>query len=228
MRILLIEDDKKIGAFLQMGLEQERYSVNHYLNGKIGLEVALSEFFDLIILDIMLPGLDGFTIIKELRSNLIFTPVIIISGLTDTSDVVNGLESGADDVIKKPFSFDELTARIRALLRRNNHFKSAKLRAGRLIIDSSTNTVYLDGLETNITSKEYQILEYMVRNKNKILSRASIAETIWKTKYGDNTNVIDVYVKKLREKIEKKGEFPIIESIRSVGYRLKDKEKITL
>ena len=178
--------------------------------------------YDLILLDVMLPGINGIEILKELRANNYNVPVILISALDSTEDRVNGLDFGADDYISKPFSFDELAARIRAILRRTQKHKSTKLHAGELTLDTVTHLAYRDNKEIELTTKEYSLLMFLMINKNKVLTRNSITQNVWGEDLDKDSNVIDVYIKKLRSKIEKKGTRPTIQSIRSVGYRLRD------
>lgn len=222
MRVLIIEDEIKIATFMKNGLKQERYEVDLETNGRDGLELAMNTQYDLILLDVMLPGMNGIDILKELRANNYNVPVILISALDSTEDRVNGLDFGADDYISKPFSFDELAARIRAILRRTQKHKSTKLHAGEVTLDTVTHLAYRDNKEIELTTKEYSLLMFLMLHKNKVLTRNSITQNVWREDIDKDSNVIDVYVKKLRSKIEKKGTRPTIQSIRSVGYRLRD------
>lgn len=207
---------------MKNGLKQERYEVDLETNGRDGLEVAMNTQYDLILLDVMLPGMNGIDILKELRANNYNVPVVLISALDSTEDRVNGLDFGADDYISKPFSFDELAARIRAILRRTQKHKSTKLHAGELTLDTVTHLAYRDNKEIELTTKEYSLLMFLMIHKNKVLTRNSITQNVWREDIDKDSNVIDVYIKKLRSKIEKKGTRPTIQSIRSVGYRLRD------
>jgi DNA-binding response OmpR family regulator len=222
MRVLIIEDEIKIATFMKNGLKQERYEVDLETNGRDGLENAMNTQYDLILLDVMLPGMNGIDILKELRANNYNVPVILISALDSTEDRVNGLDFGADDYISKPFSFDELAARIRAILRRTQKHKSTKLHAGEVTLDTVTHLAYRDNKEIELTTKEYSLLMFLMLHKNKVLTRNSITQNVWREDIDKDSNVIDVYIKKLRSKIEKKGTRPTIQSIRSVGYRLRD------
>lgn len=222
MRVLIIEDEIKIATFMKNGLKQERYEVDLETNGRDGLEIAMNTQYDLILLDVMLPGMNGIDILKELRANNYNVPIILISALDSTEDRVNGLDYGADDYISKPFSFDELAARIRAILRRTQKHKSTKLHAGEVTLDTVTHLAYRDNKEIELTTKEYSLLMYLMLHKNKVLTRNSITQNVWREDLDKDSNVIDVYVKKLRSKIEKKGTRPTIQSIRTVGYRLRD------
>ena len=222
MKVLIIEDEIKIATFMKNGLKQERYEVDLETNGKDGLENAMNQQYDLILLDVMLPGMNGLDILRELRANNYNVPVVLISALDSTEDRVNGLDLGADDYISKPFSFDELAARIRAILRRTQKHKSTKLHAGELTLDTVTHLAYRDNKEIELTTKEYSLLMYLMLNKNNVIARNSIIQNVWREDLGKDSNVIDVYVKKLRGKIEKKGTRPTIQSVRGVGYRLRD------
>jgi DNA-binding response OmpR family regulator len=222
MKVLIIEDEIKIATFMKSGLKQERYTVELETNGRDGLENAMNHQYDIILLDVMLPGMNGIDILKELRANNYNVPVILISALDSTEDRVNGLDLGADDYISKPFSFDELAARMRAVLRRTQKHKSTKMHAGELTLDTVTHLAYRDNKEIELTTKEYALLMYLMIHKNKVLNRNSITQNVWKEDLGKDSNVIDVYIKKLRSKIEKRGTRPTIQSIRGVGYRLRD------
>lgn len=222
MRILVVEDEKKVASFIKKGLEEEYYSVDVAFDGKEGLNLALSEDYDLIILDLMLPFKDGLSILKELRAEKIFTPVLILTARDTIQDKVTGLDSGADDYLAKPFSFEELLARIRALLRRNSVDKNNILKAGDLKLDIQAHKAYRNDIEIQLTAKEYAILEYLMRNKNRIVSRTKISEHIYEFHFDPETNVIDVYINKLRNKIDKGFEKPIIHTVRGVGYLIKD------
>lgn len=222
MRILVVEDEKKVASFIKKGLEEEYYSVDVAFDGKEGLKLALSEEYDLIILDLMLPFKDGLSILKELRSEKIFTPVLILTARDTIQDKVTGLDSGADDYLAKPFSFEELLARIRALLRRNSVDKNNILKAGDLKLDTQAHKAYRNDIEIQLTAKEYAILEYLMRNKNRVVSRTKISEHIYEFHFDPETNVIDVYINKLRNKVDKGFEKPIIRTVRGVGYLIKD------
>jgi|UniRef100_A0A7V3E871 heavy metal response regulator len=222
MRILVVEDEKKVASFIKKGLEEEYYSVDVAFDGKEGLKLALSEEYDLIILDLMLPFKDGLSILKELRSEKIFTPVLILTARDTIQDKVTGLDSGADDYLAKPFSFEELLARIRALLRRNSVDKNNILKAGDLKLDTQAHKAYRNDIEIQLTAKEYAILEYLMRNKNRVVSRTKISEHIYEFHFDPETNVIDVYINKLRNKVDKGFEKPIIHTVRGVGYLIKD------
>ncbi len=223
MKILLIEDEKKVASFIKKGLEEEYYTVDAAYDGKEGLRLALSEEYDLIILDIMLPIKDGFTLLKEVRAEKINTPVLLLTAKDTVENKVEGLDSGADDYLTKPFAFEELLARMRALLRRNEKSKTVELRAGDLILDTQSHKVLRSGVEITLTPKEYSILEYLLRHKNHVVSRTLLSEHVYDYHFDSDTNVIDVYINKLRNKIDKQFDNPLLHTIRGVGYVLKEK-----
>jgi DNA-binding response OmpR family regulator len=222
MRILVVEDERKVASFIKHGLEEERYIVETAADGVSGLEIAMNNTFDAIVLDVMLPGMDGFTILKELRNVGIATPVVMLTARGGLEDKVTGLDLGADDYIPKPFHFEELAARLRSILRRSSPDKSTKLRCGDLILDTVSHLAYRFGDEIELTTKEYALLEYLIKNKNKILSRSNITQHVWKHNFDPESNIIDVYVKRLRAKIDRDDSRPLIQSIRGVGYRMRE------
>lgn len=222
MRILVIEDEKKVASFIKKGLEEEFFTVDVAYNGKDGLALASSEEYDLIILDIMIPFIDGITLTKELRKRKIITPILLLTVKDSVNDKVEGLDAGADDYLTKPFAFEELTARIRALLRRTEIQKSNILTAADLKLDLITHTVYRNNKEIILTQKEYSILEYLLRNKNKIVSRTKLIEHVYDYHFDTDTNVIDVYINKLRNKIDYGFDKKLIHTIRGVGYIIKE------
>ncbi|MFN3306412.1 MAG: response regulator transcription factor [Candidatus Kapaibacteriota bacterium] len=225
MRILVVEDEKKLANFIKHGLEEERYIVEVANDGNKGLELAMNNHYDAILLDVMLPGKDGFTILRELRNAGISVPIMMLTARGATEDRVMGLDLGADDYLPKPFSFEELAARLRSILRRTSPEKSTKLQCGDLILDTVTHFAYRGGKEIELTTKEYALLEYLMRNKNRIVSRSSILQHVWKHSFDPESNIIDVYIKRLREKIEFDPNAPqLIQSIRGVGYRIKEVE----
>lgn len=222
MRILLVEDEKKVASFIKKGLEEEFYSVDVAHDGKEGLQLAMVEEYDLIILDIMLPVKDGFTVLKELRNEKVPIPVLFLTAKDTLSDKVQGLDLGADDYLPKPFAFEELIARVRALLRRTTAEKNLVLKVFDLSLDTQTHSVTRNNSEIQLTPKEYSILEYLLRNKNRVISRTMLSEHVYDYHFDSDTNVIDVYINKLRNKIDKGFEVPIIHTIRGVGYMIKE------
>jgi len=222
MRVLVVEDEKKVANFIKHGLEEERYIVETANDGVSALETVMNNHFDAIVLDVMLPGKDGLTLLKEIRDSGISTPVILLTARSTVEDKVAGLDLGADDYLPKPFSFDELAARLRSILRRSSPEKSTKLRAGDMVLDTVSHLAYRHGREIELTTKEYALLEYMMRNKNRILSRSTITQHVWKHNFDPESNIIDVYIKRLRSNIERDDEKPLVQSIRGVGYRLRE------
>jgi two-component system, OmpR family, response regulator len=222
MRILVVEDEKKVASFIKKGLEEDYYSVDIASDGREGSKLAYSDEYDLIILDIMLPFKDGITILKEIRQEKITTPVLMLTAKDDVADKVAGLDSGADDYLPKPFAFDELLARIRALLRRNNTEKNIILKITDLELDTQSHKAFRNGKEIFLTQKEYSILEYLMRNKNRVISRIKLSEHVYDYHFDSETNVIDVYINKLRNKIDKGFETQVLITVRGVGYMIKE------
>lgn len=226
MRILIVEDDKKVGAFLQKGLREEHYAVDVCRNGADALYIAQVNTYDVIILDVMLPGKDGFTVCREMRQNSIPTPIIMLTAKDSIEDKVIGLSEGADDYLTKPFSFEELLARIRALLRRSQDYKTKVLKAGDLEMDPLRHLVTLSGKKINLTGKEYALLEYLLRNKGRVVTQSMIIEHVWDMNYEGISNVVNVYVNHLREKIDKNAKVKLIHTIRGHGYKIDENQEI--
>jgi len=223
MRILVVEDDEKLGRFIVHGLEQDLFIVEWITNGSQAVDFIMNNLFDAIVLDVILPGKDGYSILREIREMGESTPVLLLSGRDTVEERVRGLDLGADDFMGKPFSIQELSARLRALLRRTLPDKTTKIKCGDLVLDTVSHIAVRDGKEIELTSKEYALLEYMMRNKNRILSRSTITQHVWKHNFDPESNIIDVYIKRLRTKIENEdGSKPLIQSIRGVGYRMRD------
>jgi len=222
MKILVVEDEKKVASFLKKGMEQEYYTVDVSNDGKSGLNLALSEEYDLIILDIMLPVMDGITVLKKIRSENIETPVLMLTAKGNVEDKVEGLNMGADDYLPKPFAFEELLARVRALIRRKDKVKSTILSVADLSLDTQAHKVKRGESEISLTPKEYSILEYLLRNKNHVVSRMKLTEHVYEYQFDPDTNVIDVYINKLRNKIDKDSDQQLIRTIRGIGYMIKD------
>lgn len=224
MRILIVEDDRKVGAFLEKGLKEENYAVDLCRNGDEALFEAQVNSYDVIILDIMLPGEDGFTICRKLREKSILTPIIMLTAKDTLEDKITGLTEGADDYLTKPFSFEELLARIRALFRRSQDYKTGKLTVRDLVLDPIKRTVTRAGKTILLSGKEYALLEYLMRNKDRILSQSMIIEHVWDRNYDGASNVVNVYINHLRDKIDKDNEVKLIKTIRGHGYKI-DEDK---
>lgn len=224
MRILVIEDDEKLGRFIVHGLEQDLFIVEWIMNGNQAVDFIMNNLFDAIVLDVILPGKDGYSILREIREMGETTPVLLLSGRDTVDERVRGLDLGADDFMGKPFAIQELSARLRALLRRTLPDKTTKIKCGDLVLDTVSHIAIRDGKEIELTSKEYALLEYMMRNKNRILSRSTITQHVWKHNFDPDSNIIDVYIKRLRSKIDYKKNKQLMQSVRGVGYRIRDFE----
>jgi len=222
MRILLVEDELKIANFIERGLKEEHYAVDVVYNGEEALYMAEMNPYDLIILDLMLPDRDGLSVCKTLRSSKIDTPILMLTAKSGIRDKVTGLDSGADDYLTKPFAFEELLARMRALLRRKNTEKVTLLKIADLELDQLTHKVNRAGKEIKLTGKEYALLEYLLLNANQVVTRTMISEHVWNEDFDNFTNVTDVYINYLRNKIDKGSDKQLIHTIRGVGYILKE------
>lgn len=222
MRILVIEDERKVASFIKRGLEEERYIVELAADGQMGIDMAVANHFDAIVLDVMLPKKDGFAVLSEIRAARKSTPVIMLTARAGTNDRVTGLDLGADDYLTKPFHFEELAARLRSILRRSSTEKSTQLMIGDLTLDTVSHVAYRWEKEIELTTKEYALIEYLIRNKGRIVSRSMITQQVWKHNFDTESNIIDVYIKRLRAKIERPGSPRLLNSIRGVGYRMKE------
>lgn len=221
MRILIVEDEPKVASFIRRALEEERYAVDVCSDGIQGRDLASEVNYDLIILDLMLPGLPGLDVLKELRSGRVKTPILILTARSEVDQRVNGLDAGADDYLTKPFAIEELLARARALLRRAGGKPSGIVQVDDLILNPVTHDVTRGGQRIDLTSKEYALLEYMMRNAGRVLTRTMIAEHVWNLDFDTFTNVIDVYIRYLRNKIDRGRTRGLIHTVRGSGYTLK-------
>jgi heavy metal response regulator len=222
MKILVVEDEKKVAGFIKRGLEEEQYLVTVAHDGAEGLKLAMDGDFSLLILDVMLPKKDGMTVIKELREAGNRIPVLMLTAKNATEDVVAGLDAGSDDYLAKPFAFAELTARVRALLRREGQDRGAEIRFADLRLDPVSHKVWRGKTQIDLTAKEYGLLEYLVRNQGKVLSRAMIADHVWDYAFDSFTNIIDVYVNYLRKKVDKDFPTKLIHTVRGQGYVMRE------
>jgi heavy metal response regulator len=222
MRILVIEDEKKVADFIKRGLKEEGYAVDVASDGEDGYFQAQEISYDLILLDLMLPKLDGLTLCRKLRQNGVQTPLIMLTAKDSVKDKVTGLDSGADDYLAKPFAFEELLARIRALMRKGKNQQLTRLQAADLILDLVSHKVWRGEDEIILTIKEYSLLEYFMQNAGTVITRTMIAEHVWDINFDTFTNVIDVYVNYLRNKIDKGRKVKLIHTIRGRGYILKE------
>jgi DNA-binding response OmpR family regulator len=224
MRILIVEDDKHLAETVKSGLEESGYAVDWVADGISGLEIVSVYPYDVIILDIMLPGMDGFTICKKIRAKHIESPILILTARYRENDKVQGLDCGADDYLVKPFSYPELYARIRALIRRNNGVHTAQITVGQLSLDSSLRKVEYAGAAVNLTSREYAILEYLVINRNGVVTRKMLEEHVWDCEYGAFSNVIEVLVSRIRKKLCPEDKETVIKTVKGLGYVIKDEK----
>ena len=221
MRILVVEDEVNLNDIIVKKLKLEHYGVDSCFDGKEALDYISSVEYDVIILDIMLPKLNGFEVLKKIRNQNIKTPVLLLTARDGIEDRVQGLDFGADDYLIKPFAFDELLARIRVLLRRNTNNASNVFTIANLTVNCDSHEVFRDKASIKLSTREFTILEYMIRNKEKVLSREKIEQHIWDYNYEGGTNVVDVYIRYLRKKIDDNFSPKLIHTIRGIGYILK-------
>ena len=221
MRILVVEDEAKMAALLKRGLQEEGYAVDVAATAEDAVWMGTENPYDAIVLDVMLPDSDGFEVCRRLRAAKRWAPVIMLTARDAVSDRVAGLDVGADDYLTKPFSFDELLARTRALLRRGSVERPTVLRSGPLELDPATRKVVVGGSPVELTAREFTLLEYLMRHPGVVLSRTRIREHVWDFSFEGDSNVVDVYVRYLREKIDRAFGLNLIETVRGAGYRLK-------
>ena len=222
MKLLVVEDDREAAAFLVKGLKESGHTVDHAADGREGLMLATSERFDAIILDRMLPGMDGLAIVAALRASDNATPVLILSALDQVDDRVRGLKAGGDDYLTKPYAFSELMARLESLLRRGAGGKTeTKLKVGELEIDLLARTVRRGTAEIELLPREFRLLEYLARNAGHVVTRTMLLEQVWDYHFDPQTNVIDVHISRLRQKIDKGFAKPMLHTVRGAGYCLK-------
>lgn len=224
MRVLVVEDEERIARFLKKGLEEESYAVDVVRDGASALDWVAGASYDLILLDVMLPGLTGFEVCRLLRQREVSTPILMLTARDEVDDRVTGLDAGADDYLPKPFAFKELLARMRALTRRSTVSPTANtlIELADLSLDTVTHRAKRGERDIELTVKEYALLDYLMRNPRRPLSRTQIRESIWGYDYYGASNVVDVYVRHLRQKLEANGEPPLIQTVRGVGYKIDD------
>ena len=218
MRILVVEDDEKVASFLDRGLREEGYSVDVAHDGEDGLLKAHVHDYDLLLLDVMLPGKTGLEIVRSLRSRQSSVPVLLLTARSDRDDVVLGLDAGADDYLTKPFGFDELVARVRALLRRGGASRSDRLLYDDLELDRVTHKAHRGGTRLDLTPKEFQLLEFLMLNPERVVRRTELLEKVWDLNFDPMSNVVDVHVGHLRRKLGKVGDDSLVHTVRGVGY----------
>lgn len=218
--MLVVEDEKKLAASLKKGLEQEAFTVDLAYDGEYGYDLAASEDYDLIILDLMLPKTNGLEVCRRLRSQADHTPVLMLTARGGLQDKVTGLNTGADDYLAKPFAFEELLARIKALTRRPKVLLPTTLEVGGLVVDTSSHTVQRNGKEIELSKKEYSLLLYLLRNKGKVLPKGQIISKVWNFDADVLANTVEVYIGYLRNKIDKPFKTPLIKTVRGFGYKI--------
>lgn len=223
MRILVVEDEKKIASFIAKGLREEQYAVDLAYDANTALTNIAVYDYNIIITDIMMPGMNGIEFIKKLRNSQNTTPILILTAKDKLDDKIFGLDAGADDYLTKPFAFAELMARIRALQRRPSNVLE-KLEIADLVMEPSTHTVTRAGKKFELTPKEYSLLEFLLRNKGRVVTRTSIIEHVWDMHFDSDTNLVDVFISYLRKKIESGSKSQLIHSVRGVGYILEERK----
>ena len=222
MRILIAEDDRKVASFIRQGLEEEGHAVEVAADGETALAVASNApHFDLVILDVMLPKRDGFSVLRALRAARVGTPVLMLTARDSVTDKVTGLNAGADDYLAKPFAFEELLARVRALLRRGTEQRAAVLRVADLTLDPLRRAATRGARRLTLTTREYALLEYFMRNAGHVLTRPMLAEHVWGLDFDSESNIVDVYVGYLRRKVDAPGEPRLLRTVRGAGYALR-------
>ena len=221
MRLLVIEDEQKVANFIKQGLEEEGYAVDHAADGASGLQMALEGLHDVIVLDVLLPKLDGLGVLQQLRQENVTTPVLLLTVRATIEDKVLGLDAGADDYLTKPFAFEEFVARVRALLRRRAETAPPILQVADLALDPARRVVSRGDRKIDLTPREFALLDYFMRNPGRVLTRTMIANRVWDYTFDAATNVIDVYVNYLRKKIDSGHDVKLLHTVRGVGYVLK-------
>lgn len=221
MRLLLVEDQKKIASFLKRGLAEEHYAVDVAENGEDALALVDVTPYDLVILDLMLPGIDGFEVCRRLRQSKHSVPILMLTAKHALDDRVMGLDIGADDYLTKPFAFPELLARLRALLRRQAEIKTSTIQVGDLQLDTATHEVARAGHSVELASKEYAVLEYLMRHEGRVVTRTMILDAVWGYDFDPGSNVVDVYIRYLRRKLDDPYPVKLLETVRGTGYRIR-------
>jgi DNA-binding response OmpR family regulator len=222
MRVLVVEDNKKTAAFISKALKSEGFAANVLADGDEALLTIANTPFDAVVLDIMLPGRDGLSVVRQLREGNNRTPVLLLSARGEVNERVEGLNAGADDYLAKPFALEELIARVHALVRRGDETKSVILRVGDLSLDTSTRAAKRGGKTIELTTREYRLLELLMRSAGRVCGRMTILEKVWDYDFDPGSNIIDVYVRRLREKIDEGFEPKLLHSVRGVGYAMKE------
>ncbi len=222
MRILVVEDHEKVAQFIVKGLREEHFAVDHAATGTEGLSMARVGEYDAIVLDVMLPGKNGFDVVAELRAKGVTTPVLMLTAKANVEDRVQGLDAGADDYLVKPFAFAEFLARIRALIRRRERDVPAPLKVADLTLDVVSHEVTRGGQRIELTSREYSVLEFLLRNRGRVVTRTTMIEHVWDMHFDSDTNLVDVYIRHLRAKLDDPFPVKLIHTVRGVGYVIKE------
>ena len=225
MNILIVEDDRKLAQQLKRGLDEEGHPTCLALDGKTGWDAAVASPFDVLVLDVMLPGLDGFSLVRRLRDARIATPILMLTARDATTDIVAGLDAGADDYLTKPFSFDVLLARLRALGRRKQVDPRTRLQIGDLSLDPATHDVERSGVPLSLTRTEFGLLDLLMRNAGRVITRERLIESVWGYDRDIENNTLDVFIRQLRLKVERPGTRRLIHTVRGIGYTLREEEE---
>jgi two-component system OmpR family response regulator len=220
VRVLVVEDEPKLRAILCRGIQEAGYAVDSAVDGPTALELTQRSIYDALVLDVMLPGFDGLELLRRLRTDDVWTPVLMLTARDTVSDRVSGLDAGADDYLVKPFAFAELVSRVRALIRRGSTSHQVVLRCGPLELDPTTRRVSVSGNPVELSPREFAVLELLLRRQGHVVSRAEILQHVWDVSSGESSNVVDVYVKYLRDKIDRPFGTELIHTVRGAGYRL--------
>jgi DNA-binding response OmpR family regulator len=224
MRILMVEDDRRLASQIQKGLEEQRHTVTLAFDGREGLAAARQGQFDVVVLDVMLPGMDGFSIVKQVRADRIGTPILLLTARDSTEDVVTGLDAGADDYLTKPFSFKVLLARLRALGRRKGTEARTHIQIADLVLDDGQHSVRRAGVTVQLTPTEFSLLDLLMHNAGRVLTRSRIIEAVWGNERDVENNTLDVFIRQLRTKVEPRGARKLIQTIRGVGYSVREED----
>jgi DNA-binding response OmpR family regulator len=219
--VLVVEDERQTASFVRKALQAEGHAVDVLHDGNAALSAVASTPFDVVVLDIMLPGRDGLSVLKQMREKKIATPVLLLTARGEVGEKVEGLNAGADDYLSKPFALDELAARVRALGRRNSEAKSTVLRVGDLSLDTVSHQASRNGRVIELTRREYLLLEFLMRSAGRVCGRMFIVEKVWDYDFDPGTNLVDVYIRRLREKIDADGEPKLLQTVRGMGYLMK-------